>query len=74
MPPLAAWCRAEFIQERVAKVAANENKVILENGTEVPYDILALNVGSRTRGIETLKGVHEYALTTRPINELLNKI
>ena len=74
MPPLAAWCRAEFIQKRVKKVAANDNKVILEDGTEVPYDILALNVGSRTRGGEAIKGVWEHSLTTRPINELLKKI
>lgn len=74
MPPLAAWCRAEFIQKRVTKVVANENKVILDDDSEVPYDILVLNVGSRTRGADGLKGVWDYSLTTRPINELLSKI
>ena len=38
------------------------------------YDILALNVGSRTRHARDTPGVEEFSLTTRPINELLGKI
>ena len=53
---------------------ANENKLLLEDGTEVEYDVLGLNVGSKTRGAKTVEGVWEHSLTTRPINELLGKI
>lgn len=38
------------------------------------YDILGINIGSRTLGTYTVKGVHDHALTTRPIDELLPKI
>lgn len=48
--------------------------VILEDGAQVHYDVLVLNVGSKTRGAREVKGVDEYSLTTRPINDLLNKI
>lgn len=38
------------------------------------YDLLAVNVGSRTRNANDIKGVNEFALSTRPINDLLGKI
>ena len=47
---------------------------MLEDGSTVDYDVLALNLGSRTRGADETPGVWEHSLTTRPINELLNKI
>lgn len=57
---------------------ADENKVIMEDGEILEYDVLCLNVGSRTRGAEDnksmIKGVKEYSLTTRPINDILRKI
>lgn len=74
MEPLAAWCKADYIQKKVKKIVGNSNKLILEDDTTVEYDVLAINVGSRTRGAEQTPGVWEHSLTTRPINELLNKI
>ena len=74
MAPLAKWCGAEYIEKRLKKVHANENKLELEDGSFVEYDILALNVGSKTRGTLDVSGVYEHSLTTRPINELLPKI
>jgi selenide, water dikinase len=55
-------------------VRASQNKLIFEDDTELEYDVLALNVGSRTRGATTIPGVWDNSLTTRPINELLGKI
>jgi NADH dehydrogenase FAD-containing subunit len=42
-------------------------------GEPISYDILSLDVGSTTRGLE-IPGVKEYALSTRPISDLLQKI
>lgn len=53
---------------------ANDNKLVFEDDTELPYDVLALNVGSKTRGSLTVSGVWDNSLTTRPINDLLGKI
>lgn len=74
LAPLAAWCNAEFISQRVKKVIASANQLELENGEKVNYDVLALNVGSKTKDTMDVKGVWEHALTTRPINDLLPKI
>ena len=74
MKPLAEWCRAEFIQKKVKRIVANENRIDFEDGTYIAYDVLALNIGSRTKGTYTIKGVWEHSLTTRPINDLLHKI
>ena len=46
----------------------------MEDGTFVDYDVLALNVGSKTRGAQQTTGVWEHSLTTRPINDLIPKI
>jgi selenide,water dikinase len=74
LAPLAKWCGADFVQKRVKEVRASQNKLIFEDDTELEYDVLALNVGSRTRGATTIPGVWDNSLTTRPINELLGKI
>lgn len=46
----------------------------LDDGSTLEYDVLAVNVGSRTSGSDTIPGVWKHSLTTRPINELLGKI
>lgn len=74
LEPLAKWCRADYVEKRVAKVVGNENKIVMEDGSELSYDVLVLNVGSKTRGAKEVQGVWEHSLTTRPINDLLPKI
>jgi selenide,water dikinase len=74
LEPLARWSAANYIQKKVVKVQGNENRILLQDGTFVDYDVLALNVGSKTRGSHTVPGVWEHSLTTRPINDLLPKI
>ena len=74
MAPLAKWCNAEYIEKRVSGIRARDNTIEFEDGTMLEYDVIALNVGSRTRGSHTVKGVWENSLTTRPINELIGKI
>ena len=72
--PLAKWCHATFIQKKVARIIANENKLELVDGSIVEYDILGINVGSKTKGTMGIPGVYEYSLTTRPIDDLIPKI
>lgn len=55
-------------------IDADNNKLVLDDKSEVNYDALAVNVGSRTRGSRDVKGVEKHSLTTRPINDLLGKI
>lgn len=56
------------------KIVGNENKLILEDGSEVEYDALAINIGSKTKSTHQIKGAWEHSLTTRPINDLLGKV
>jgi NADH dehydrogenase FAD-containing subunit len=74
LEPLAHWCKADYIEKRVQSIDANKNRLVFEDGTDASYDALGVNVGSRTRGANDVKGVNDYSLTTRPINELLGKI
>jgi len=74
LEPLAKWCKANYVEQRVTKIIGNENRIILENGDSLEYDILAVNVGSKTKDTNGIKGVWEHSLTTRPINDLLPKI
>lgn len=74
LKPLAKWCKADFIEKRVEKIIGDENKIELDDGEIVEYDVLAINVGSKTRNTFTTPGVLEHSLTTRPINDLLGKI
>lgn len=74
LPPLAAWCNANYVEQRVERIAGNENKIYLQNGDALDYDVLAVNVGSKTKDTGNIKGVWEHALTTRPINDLIPKI
>lgn len=74
LEPLAKWCKANYVEQRVSKIIGNENKLLLENGEHLDYDILAINVGSKTKDTGGVKGAWEHSLTTRPINDLLPKI
>jgi NADH dehydrogenase FAD-containing subunit len=77
MAPLAKWCHADYVEQRITKVVGNENRIVLEDGSSINYDVLVLNVGSKTRGTtgeHAVGGVWENSLTTRPINDLLPKI
>lgn len=74
LPPVIEFCNATFIEKRVVKIKGDENKLELEDGDTVDYDVLAINVGSRTRDANDVPGVWDYSLTTRPINDLLPKI
>lgn len=74
LEPLAKWCRADFVHKKVTQIIGNDNRIYLEDGTSIEYDLLVINVGSRTRGSHEIRGVWEYSLSTRPINFLLSNL
>ena len=57
MEPLANWCNADYIQKCVKRIVGNENRLELSDGSSLEYDVLALNVGSKTRGTNQIPGV-----------------
>lgn len=74
LQPVADWCEADYVEKRVQRIDGEKNKVFFEDGKSMDYDVLGVNVGSRTKGANDIKGVWEHSLTTRPINDLLGKI
>lgn len=74
LEPIADWCNADYVEKRVHWIDGDKNRVHFEDGDSMPYDVLGVNVGSRTRGANDVQGVWDHSLTTRPINDLLGKI
>ena len=74
LQPLAYSCNADFILATVVRVDPDGQKVYLEDGREIAYDVLSINVGSRTHGTGQVPGVTENAILTRPMNVFLEKV
>ena len=74
LEPVAHWCNADYVEKAVHLIDADRNSIVFDDKTELKYDALGVNVGSRTRGAREVKGVDTYSLTTRPINDLLGKV
>lgn len=43
---------------------------MFEDGSYLQYDVLSLNIGTKTKLWKTIKGVWEYSFCTRPIKEM----
>jgi NADH dehydrogenase FAD-containing subunit len=50
LEPIADWCNADYVEKRVNWIDGDKNRVHFEDGDSLPYDVLGVNVGSRTRG------------------------
>ena len=50
LKPVAEWCHADYIEKRVEKIDAHKNTLYFEGGGSIQYDVLGVNVGSKTRG------------------------
>ena len=68
------FANIDFKLGKAVKLEPDTNRLILESGEEITYDLLSINVGSRTLGSFSVPGVFENALTTRPISAFLGKI
>jgi len=74
VPMLCYACNAEFILATVAAMDPKAQTVTLEDGRVLSYDILSINIGSRTLGTESVIGVMEHTIMTRPMNIFLTKL
>jgi len=71
--PLAVACRTHLLIDSVVAISAAAKTVSLASGTQLAFDILAVNVGSKTPG-SNVPGVLQYAILTRPLNVFLAKL
>lgn len=75
---LAAWARVQFIQGWVTSVDPLTKMLTIEPVTQgglrsLRFDVVSLDVGSRSRDTET-PGVAEFCIPTRPIHMLVHRI
>jgi pyridine nucleotide-disulfide oxidoreductase family protein len=57
----------QFIDDKAVRILASENKILLSSGNTISYDILSIDIGSRTKGTYSIPGVESFALKTRPL-------
>ena len=72
--PLAGWAGIEFIQDYVVDMDTSNKTLTVSSGDIIPYDVTSIDIGSTTRGLDTIPGAKNYTIPTRPISELVEKI
>ena len=77
LEPLARWAGVEYISSSVVSISSSSNTFTLEDSTKCEFDVASLDIGSTTRGVKgttKIPGVAEFAIPTRPINELVSRV
>lgn len=70
VPPLVERAGGRLIVGTASKIASDRREVVLTSGERVAYDLVSLNIGSRTVGEET-PGVAEHAAVVKPIQQAI---
>ena len=71
--PLAVLCGAEFVPIRAVRLDPHSRIVTLEGGRTIAYDVLSVDIGSRSKGTD-VPGVREHCLMTRPLIALIKAL
>ena len=70
---LSQQADTRLVQGRVIGVDSHGQKMLLESGEKVAYDVASFDIGSTVAGFD-IPGVQEYAVPTRPIGYLCQQI
>lgn len=71
--PLGRRAGARVIHGRASRVDTEAGVVHIDGRVPLRYDIASINIGSTVAGLDT-PGVREFALPTRPISQLVQRI
>mmetsp|Transcript_819 Transcript_819/g.856 ORF Transcript_819/g.856 Transcript_819/m.856 type:complete len:390 (-) Transcript_819:90-1259(-) len=71
---LCKFTQTRFVEKRGKRLDAENQLLVMEDDEELRYDILVVNIGSKTLGTESIPGVNEFSLKTRPIINLITEI
>ncbi|KAG7347419.1 selenide water dikinase [Nitzschia inconspicua] len=83
LEPLARWAGIRFVHGKVLDVEVNSKYVQLrdmeaEEGSasliQIPFDVVSIDIGSASRGLDHIPGAREYTIPTRPISDLVKRI
>lgn len=81
--PLAEWAGINFRHGRVVDIDLQQRKVIMEGEQEEadlseraipPFDVVSIDIGSRARDLDHIPGAQRYAIPTRPIHQLVQRL
>eukprot|EP00934_Nitzschia_sp_Nitz4_P003225 Nitzschia sp. Nitz4//scaffold191_size41780//16067//17479//NITZ4_007466-RA/size41780-processed-gene-0.70-mRNA-1//1//CDS//3329540178//3215//frame0 len=80
---MAAWAGIEFVPQRVMDINVDQQMVIVQDDcssdkenptTSIPYDLVSIDIGSTSRGLQTIPGAKEFTIPTRPIAKLVERL
>jgi NADH dehydrogenase FAD-containing subunit len=75
LPPLAVWSDIAFLHDTVIDIDFLQKRIyVLKNPTRpISFDVVSIDIGSTSRGYnDTIcPGVTQYAIPTRPIDQLI---
>jgi selenide,water dikinase len=75
LEPLCNWAGIEFINDEVVHVDLEKQSISLRHTSEpLFYDAVSFDIGSKSRGVDDIPGVAQYAIPTRPISKLVERI
>ena len=76
LQPLADWAGIDFHQDQVVDMDLENNLVYLKNepNQPIPFDVVSIDIGSASRGLDETPGARQYTIPTRPISELVRRI
>ena len=72
--PLAYSCGAQLIISEMTALNPASRTIQLSNGSELHYDYLVIDIGSRSKGTDSVPGVRQYSLMTRPLQGLMDGV
>ena len=70
LAPLAGFARCRFLQTTCNGINPDARLVFCENGRTLPFDVVSVDIGSRSPALET-PGAVENALAVRPIDRFM---
>lgn len=71
--PLARRARARIVLGEAIRIDTDASVVHVKGEASIAYDVASLDVGSTVAGMD-LPGVREYAIATRPIADLVERV
>jgi selenide,water dikinase len=70
LAPLAGFARCRWLQTSCNGINPDARLVFCENGQTLPFDVVSVDIGSRSPALET-PGALEHALAVRPIDRFM---
>jgi selenide, water dikinase len=76
LAPLAEWADIRFIHDTVVDIDFQEKQIYLKGApmTPISFDAVSIDIGSTSRGYAACPGAMQYAIPTRPIDQLISRL